>query len=192
MQMPQFQTISPVRLPMGKVLTALTLLLGAASAPLQAAKADDMPWPTASMAHWLGLSEAELPSAVPDIQRLRRPQTGPRGLKAWWALPGINLNQGRLETLFFTRNQSVVHIEERWRADPDRCQAGTRYQSLAAQINQRLGRAGAANGDAQAAQASTAWAAGAYDVRLYLNQMPGTCQLLLVHEVHADRDPSEL
>lgn len=151
-----------------------------------------MAWPTASMAHWLGLSETELPTAVPDIQRLRRPQTGPRGLKAWWALPGINLSQGRLETLFFTRNQSVVHIEERWRADPARCPAGNRYQTLAAQINQRLGRAGAANGDAQAAQASTAWAAGTYDVRLYLNQMPGTCQLLLVHELHADRDPSEL
>ena len=192
MQVSPPQTPHRFRIPLGKVLTALTLMLGAASAPWHAAQAEDRAWPIAPMAQWLGLSEAALPTAVPEIQRLRHPQTGPRGLKAWWALPSVTLDQGRLETLFFARNQAVVHIEERWRADPARCQAASQYQTLVARINQRLGHAGAANGDAQTAQASTAWAAGAYDVRLYLNQMPGTCQLLLVHEVHADRDSTEL
>lgn len=173
-------------------LRCVCLLLGVISAPSPAAATNSVPWPSNSVSQWLGLSEATLPTAVPDILRLRRPQTGPRGLKAWWALPSVMLDQGRLETLFFARNQAVVHIEERWRAEPVRCQAGSRYQALVAQLNQRLGQAGVENGDARAAQASAAWAAGAYDVRLYLNQLPGTCQLLLVHEVHADRDGAEL
>lgn len=173
-------------------LIGFALLLGAVSTPLQAAKADEAPWPSLPMAQWLGLSEAALPSTVPDIQRLRRPQIGPRGLKAWWALPSQTLDQGQLDTLFFAHKQSVVHIEERWQAEPAHCQAGRRYQSLVARLNQRLGQTGVAYGDAQAPQASTAWAAGAYDVRLYLNQTSGSCQLRLVHEVHAERDPSEL
>lgn len=168
------------------------LLLCAVSTPLQAAKADEAAWPSSPIAQWLGLSEAALPTAVPDIQRLRRPQTGPRGLKAWWALPTLALDRGQLDTLFFARKQSVVHIEERWRAEPAHCKAGNRYQTLVTQISQRLGQSGVANGDAQTAQASTAWAAGPYDVRLYLNQMSGSCQLLLVHELHAERDATEL
>lgn len=173
------------------LLCHLGLVLGAASTPLYADAADAAPWPTTPVAQWLGLSEATLPAAVPEVQRLRRPQIGPHGLKASWALPTQAVDEGQLETLFFARNQSVVHIEERWRADPARCQASKRYQVLVTRINQRLGP-GVANGDAQAAQASTAWAAGRYDVRLYLNQMPGNCQWLLVHEVHAERDPTEL
>ncbi|WP_027475204.1 hypothetical protein [Curvibacter gracilis] len=173
-------------------LPGVCLLLAAIAAPLRAATADATFWPSTPAAQWLGLNESTLPAAVPEIQRLRRPQIGPHGLKAWWALPGVPLDQGRLDTLFFTRNQAVVHIEERWRAEPTRCQAGSRYQALVARLNQRLGQTGVANGDAQGPQASTAWAAGAYDVRLYLNQMAGNCQLLLVHEVHAERDPSEL
>lgn len=173
-------------------LCCVCLLLGAISAPSPAAATNSAPWSANPVSQWLGLSEAALPAAVPDIQRLRRPQAGPRGLKAGWALPSVMLDQGRLETLFFARNQAVVHIEERWRAEPVRCQAGSRYQALVAQLNQRLGQTGVENGDARAPQASTAWAAGGYDVRLYLNQLPGTCQLLLVHEVHADRDGAEL
>jgi len=173
-------------------LPAVCLLLGVIAAPLQAATADTATWPSTPAAQWLGLNEASLSTSVPEVQRLRRPQIGPHGLKAWWALPSVTLDQGRLDTLFFARNQAVVHIEERWRAEPVRCQAGSRYQALVARLNQRLGQTGVANGDAQALQASTAWAAGAYDVRLYLNQMPGNCQLLLVHELHAERDPSEL
>lgn len=173
-------------------LPGVCLLLSVIAAPLGAATADATSWPSTPAAQWLGLNEAALPAAVPEVQRLRRPQIGPHGLKAWWALPTVALDQGRLDTLFFTRNQSVVHIEERWRAEPTRCQAGNRYQALVAHLNQRLGQTGVTNGDALGPQASTAWAAGAYDVRLYMNQMPGSCQLLLVHEVHAERDPSEL
>jgi len=173
-------------------LPGACLLLSALAAPLHAAPAETAAWPSTPAAQWLGLSETTLTTAVPDIQRLRKPQAGPHGLRASWGLPSVALDQGRLETLFFTRNQAVVHIEERWRAEPARCQAGSRYQALVMRLNQRLGQTGVANGDAQAPQASTAWAAGAYDVRLYLTQMPGNCQLLLVHELHAERDPSEL
>lgn len=172
-------------------LCSVVLVLGAASTPLFAGTTDAASWPTTPVAQWLGLSEATLPAAVPEVQRLRRPRFGPHGLKASWALPTQPFDEGQLETLFFARNQSVVHIEERWRADPARCQASKRYQVQVTRISQQLGP-GVANGDAQAAQASTAWAAGRYDVRLYLNQMPGNCQWLLVHEVHAERDPSEL
>ena len=174
------------------LLPAVCLLLTVMAAPLHAATAEAASWPSTPAAQWLGLNEATLPAAVPEVQRLRRPQIGPHGLKAWWALPSVALDQGRLDTLFFTRNQAVVHIEERWRAEPVRCQAGSRSQALVTRLNQRLGQTGVANVDAQAPQASTAWAAGAYDVRLYLNQMAGSCQLLLVHELHAERDPSEL
>lgn len=175
-----------------KALTTWVAALACIASYPHPAAAEEPAWPATNADQWLGLDEAALPGLVPEVQRLRRPQSGPHGLKASWALPTVTLDQGQLQTLFFTRQRAVVHVQQQWRADATRCQAGIRYQALVTRLNQQLGRIGVATGDAQTQEASTAWAAGAYDVRLYMDQRPGNCRWLLVHERHAERDPSEL
>ncbi|RUP25253.1 MAG: hypothetical protein EKK45_20750 [Curvibacter sp.] len=175
-----------------KALTTVIAAFACIASASPPALAEGAAGPATNADQWLGLDEAALPGVVPEVQRLRRPQSGPHGLKASWALPMVTLDQGQLQTLFFTRQRAVVHVQQQWRADPTRCQAGIRYQALVTRFNQQLGRIGVATGDAQTQEASTAWAAGAYDVRLYMDQRPGNCRWLLVHELHAERDPSEL
>lgn len=173
-----------------QALTAGWLGALARGLPAAAAATPGSPeWPDTA-ARWLGLSERELQAALPDLQRLRRAQSGPRGLRAWWMRPGTPGDGG--DTFFFLREQTVVHIEQRWRSDAPRCPVSTGYQSLRERLSQRLGPPSASAGDAGSDQASSAWAAGPYDVRLHLEQGGGRCQLLLVHELHAARDASEL
>ncbi|MBV8619678.1 MAG: hypothetical protein JOY84_12500 [Curvibacter sp.] len=139
----------------------------------------------------LGLSETELQEALPGLQHLRRPLPGPHGLRGTWSLSGPDGAEGVLSTVFFFQQQRVFHIEQRWSGPAGHCQAGRRYGLLRQQMDSEFG-IGVTAGQEGDPQRSSGWAAGSFDVRLHLNEAGGQCQVVLVHEVHQERDPSEL
>lgn len=141
--------------------------------------------------HLLGLSESELQESLPGLQHLRHPLPGPHGLRGTWSLSSPEEAGALLTTVFFFQQQRVFHIERRWNGPPGHCQAGRRYGLLHQQMDSALG-IGVTAGREGDPQRSSAWAAGSFDVRLHLNETAGQCQVVLVHEVHQERDPSEL
>ena len=107
----------------------------------------------------LGLNERELQAAVPGLQRLRRPLAGPHGLRAFWALTEAQAQGGTVSTAFFVQHQQVAHIEQRWTASEDHCDAAARYAALSSQQVLRYGP-GVDSGQEGQGLRSSAWAAG--------------------------------
>ncbi len=141
--------------------------------------------------HLLGLTDAELQTVLPEVQRLHKPVTGPRGLRGVWEIADTRLHGLPFTSTFYLRDKRVQRVEQLWNAHTTQCTAEPAFGAIAADLDAQYG-AGMAAGEEQDAQQSSVWLAGDFDVVAYFTRTPVACSIRLVYQWHQTRDASEL
>ena len=142
----------------------------------------------------LGLTEAELQSRVSELQRARRPQPGPRGLRGAWVLPPLPVSGLPFDTVFFVRNNRVVRIEQRAATGEQACRDPASFAQMASTLSAKYGNPLRSSDppERETTRQSAVWEGADFNVLLNLALAPGQCTLMLVFEERANRDPAEL
>jgi hypothetical protein len=142
----------------------------------------------------LGITEAELQSRISELQRARRPQPGPRGLRGAWVLPPVTASGLPFDTVFFVRNSRVVRIEQRAATGEQACRDPATFAQLATSLSAKYGNALLSSDppERETTRQSAVWEGADFNVLLSLALAPGQCTLMLVYEERANRDPAEL
>ncbi|MFZ3220164.1 MAG: hypothetical protein WA174_09020 [Rhodoferax sp.] len=159
----------------------LCLVLQARGEPLLAATA-------------FGMSEPQLLSTLPDVQRLHRPLPGPGGSRGLWALPRTTVAQHPFETVFYFRNRQLQRIEQTWVSSAQPCNARAVFADVTRDVQTRYGASVLQGSDTPSTETgqTVLWVAEDTDLLAILQDSGTRCAVRLVNKPRNLKDDSEL
>ncbi len=149
------------------------------------------PWP--NVTH--GMSEAEVQAALPAAQALRRPVSGPRGLRGLLVMPGTPVAGIPFDTTFFFRDRRLQLVEQLYISTQPGCDAKPAFGALVAQLHGRYGQELTANDTAAGAggaNVTSSWVAGDTDVVASIAESAARCSIRLIYRERVLKDADEL
>lgn len=168
-------------LPLVPCVALLSMALQARGEPLLAATA-------------FGMSEPQLLSTLPDVQRLHRPLPGPGGSRGLWTLPHTTVAQHAFDTVFYFRNRQLQRIEQTWVSSAQPCDARTVFDDVTRDVQARYGASVVRGNDTIAAETgeTALWVADDTDLLAIVQDTATRCSVRLVNKPRILKDDSEL
>ena len=142
----------------------------------------------------LGSSEAELQARFESLVRMRKPVSGPNGLRGLWALPDTPISGLPFQTTFYFKDKRVSRIEQRWTSSTDSCSDASVFTAVVTDIGTRYGNGLIAHDgrDGDGMRQSVVWQSEAFDTMAYESQSASECSILVIYKPHLVKDASEL
>ena len=162
-------------------LALLCLVLPVRGEPLLAATA-------------FGMSEPQLLTTLPEVQRLHRPLPGPGGSRGLWTLPHTTVARHPFDTVFYFRNRQLQRIEQTWVSSAQPCDARAVFDDVTREVQARYGTSVVRGNDTiNADTGQTAlWVANDTDLLAILQDSSTRCVVRLVNKPRNLKDDSEL
>lgn len=141
-----------------------------------------------------GMSEPQLLSTLPDVQRLHRPLPGPGGSRGLWALPRTTVAHHPFETVFYFRNRQLQRIEQTWVSSAQPCDARAVFADVTRDVQTRYGASVVQGSDTPSTETgqTALWVAEDTDLLAILQDSSTRCAVRLVNKPRNLKDDSEL
>ncbi|MGA0571195.1 hypothetical protein ACO2Q9_10805 [Variovorax sp. VNK109] len=140
----------------------------------------------------MGMTEAELRSAVPGLERVRRPARAPNGAMGLWRQSHVAIDSWLVDQTFYLDAEGLRQIE--WLVVPhDGRDSGSSFSGLVTGLRQQYGAELAARQSTPGfVQESASWVAGDMDVIVSRSGAPDQATVRMVWRQRVTRDASEL
>lgn len=171
---------------------AIALAIAATGCGVAAAEIPT-PWPNADF----GMSESELRSALPALQRAHSPGRGPRGERGLWTLPDAPVAGLRFSTMFYFKGGKLQRIEQLHDGEEAVCGAAGATTGLAGWLTAMRERYGTETGASDPlygglSRQAAAWVSGDTDVTADWASTPARCTVHVVFKPRVLKNGSEL
>lgn len=140
----------------------------------------------------MGMTEAELKSVVPGLERVRRPSRAPNGATGLWRQPNVAIDSWLVDQTFYLDAQGLKQIE--WLVLPrDGQDSSSSFSGLVAGLRQQYGAELAARQSTPGlVQESASWVAGDMDVIASRSGSPDQPTVRMIWRQRVTKDASEL
>lgn len=141
-----------------------------------------------------GMTEPQLLSTLPELQRLHRPLPGPGGSRGLWTLPGTTVAQHPFDTVFYFRNHQLQRIEQTWVSSVQPCNARAVFEDVTREVQARYGASVVRGSDTLSAETgdTALWVADDTDLLAIVQDTATRCAVRLVNKPRTLKDDSEL
>jgi hypothetical protein len=141
-----------------------------------------------------GMTPGELKAAVPQVERSRRPDRLPNGLRGTWTLSETPLAGEKYETVFYFKDDRLQQVAQTHASTQQACDLRPAFEALLSRMRASYGLELAAD-DRQNSGFGTqtaSWVANEVDIAATLSTLPNRCAIRVSYKPRLLKDASAL